>query len=90
MIFYITFHNDFFTHKLNHRVQLTKLAKLDGNICSYLTALMVAALSQVGEVLVIPEGTHIATMIREVFENMFLKEDNHNYENHINAPKCPL
>ena len=39
---------------LARRVPLTKLVELDGDVCPYLTALMVAALARVGETLVVP------------------------------------
>ena len=68
------------THRLGHKVQPTKLAKLDGSMCPYFTALMVAALAHVGVVLVMPEGMQITTMTREVFNNILPKEDNHNYD----------
>ena len=61
---------------------MTKLVKLDGDICPYLTALMVAALVQVGKTLVVPEGTRITTMTREAFNNMLLKEAGRNYNNY--------
>ena len=68
--------------RLAHRVLLTKLVELDGNVHPYLTALMVAALVWVGKTLVVPEGTHISTMTREAFNNMLLKEVSHNYNNY--------
>ena len=43
---------------------------------------MVAALAQVGEALVVPEGMRIRIMTREAFENMLLKEAGHNYDNY--------
>ena len=43
-------------HGLAQRVPLTKLVKLDGDICPYLTALMVATLAWVGETLVSARG----------------------------------
>ena len=64
------------------QVPLTKLVELDGNVCPYLTALMVAALAQAGETLVVPEGTRISTMTREAFDNMLLKEAGRNYDNY--------
>ena len=67
---------------LAHRVPLTKLVELDGNICPYLAALMVATLAWVGKTLVVVEGTHITTMTREAFDNMLLKEASHNYDNY--------
>ena len=67
---------------LTHRVPLTKLVELDGNIRPYLATLMVATLVQAGESLVVPEGTRITTMTREAFNNMLLKEAIHNYHNY--------
>ena len=64
------------------RVPLTKLVELDGDVHSYLAALMVAALARVGKTLVVPEGTRISTMMREAFDNMLLKEARHNYDNY--------
>ena len=64
------------------RVPLTKLVELDGNICPYLTNLIVAALVWVGETLVVPEGIRISTMTREAFDNMLLKEAGCNYDNY--------
>ena len=43
---------------------------------------MVAALVQVGETLVVPEGTRISTMTREAFDNILLKEASRNYDNY--------
>ena len=43
---------------------------------------MVATLAWVGKTLVVPEGTRIATMTREAFNNMLLKEAGHNYDNY--------
>ena len=60
-------------HGLAHRVLLTKLVELDSDVHPYLSDLMVAALAQVGETLVVPEGTRISTMTREAFNNMLLK-----------------
>ena len=45
------------THRLAHRVLLTRLVELDGNICLYLTMLLITTLAWVGEALVISEGT---------------------------------
>ena len=70
------------TRGLAHRVPLTKLVDLDGDIHLYLATLMVAALAQVGKTLVVPEGTCITTMTREAFNNMLLKEASHNYDNY--------
>ena len=42
----------------------------------------VSALMQVGETLVVPEGTLITTMIREAFDNILLKETSYNYDNY--------
>ena len=67
---------------LAHRVPLTKLVELDGDVCPYLAALMVATLARAGETLVVPEGTHISMMTREAFDNMLLKEASHNYDNY--------
>ena len=69
-------------HGLGHRVPLTKLFELDGDIRLYLTILMVAALVWVGEALVMPEGTQITNMTREAFDNMLLKKANHNDSNY--------
>ena len=60
--------------RLAQRVLLTKLVKLDWEMCPYLTMLMVATLVLAGKTLVIAEGTWIIMMIREVFNNIFLKE----------------
>ena len=70
------------TRGLAHRVLLTKLVELDGNICPYLAALMVAALEQADETLVVPEGTRITMITREAFNNILLKEAGHNYDNY--------
>ena len=70
------------TRVLPHRVLLTKLVELDGDICLYLANLIVATLARVGETLVVPEGTHITTMTREAFNNMLLREASHNYNNY--------
>ena len=75
LLFYVTC-------RLAQRVPLTKLVKLDDDVYLYLTALMVATLVQVGETLVVPEGMHITMMTRVAFENMLLKEANHNYDNY--------
>ena len=64
------------------RVPLTKLVELDGDIHPYLTALMVAALAQVGKTLVVPEGTCISMMTKEAFNNMLLKETSCNNDNY--------
>ena len=68
--------------RLAHRVPLTKLVELDGDVCPYLVTLMVATLAWAGETLVVPEGTRISTMTREAFDNMLLKEAGHNYDNY--------
>ena len=70
------------TRGLARRVPLTKLVKLDGDVHPYLATLMVATLAWAGKTLVVPEGTHITTMIREAFNNMLLKEAGHNYDNY--------
>ena len=67
---------------LAHRVPLTKLVELDGDVRPYLAALMVATLARAGETLVVPEGTRISTMTREAFDNMLLKEAGRNYDNY--------
>ena len=51
-------------HGLAHRVPLTKLVELDGDICQYLATLIVAALSWVGKTLVVLEGMWIMIMTR--------------------------
>ena len=63
---------------LARRVPLTKLVELDGDVCLYLTALMVATLAQAGETLVVPKGSQITTMTWKAFDNRLLKEANHN------------
>ena len=68
--------------RLAHRVPLTKLVELDGDVRLYLATLMVAALALAGKTLVVPEGTRISTMTREAFDNMLLKEARHNYDNY--------
>ena len=68
--------------RLACRVPLTKLVKLDIDVCLYLAALMVATLAQAGETLVVLEGTHITKMIRKAFDNMLLKEAGCNYDNY--------
>ena len=68
--------------RLAHRVPLTKLVELDGDVCPYLTALMVATLVWAGETLVVPEGTRISMMMREAFNNMLLKEAGRKYNNY--------
>ena len=68
--------------RLAQRVPLTKLVKLDEDICPYLTMLMVDALVQAGDTLVVPASTWIITMIREAFNNMLLKEAGCNYDNY--------
>ena len=67
---------------LGRRAPLTKLVKLDSDVCPYLATLMVATLAQAGGTLVVPEGTRITTMTREAFDNMLLKEAGHNYNNY--------
>ena len=69
-------------HGLARQVPLTKLVELDGDVRPYLAALMVAALAQAGETLVVSEGTRISTMTREAFNNMLLKEAGCNYNNY--------
>ena len=75
LLFYIA-------HRLACRVLLTKLVELNGDIHLYLAALMVATLAQVGETLVVQEGTSITTMTREAFDYMLLKEASRNYDNY--------
>ena len=70
------------THGLAHRVLLTKLVELDGDVHPYLSALMVATLAWAGKTLVVPEGTRISMMTREAFDNMLLKEASCNYDNY--------
>ena len=70
------------TRRLARRVPLTKLVELHGNICPYLTALMLAALVWVAKTLVVPEGIHISMITWETFDNMLLKEAGHNYNNY--------
>ena len=43
---------------------------------------MVAALAWAGKTLVVPEGMHITTMMREAFDNMLLKEVGCHYNNY--------
>ena len=69
-------------HRLACRVLLTKLVELDGDVCPYLAALMVATLVWVGKTLVVPEGTPISMMTREAFNNMLLNEASRNYDNY--------
>ena len=70
------------TSGLAHKVPLTKLVELDGDVGPYLTTLMVAALVRAGKTLVVPEGTRISMMTREAFNNMLLKEASRNYDNY--------
>ena len=67
---------------LAHRILLTKLVELDGDVRLYLANLMVATLARAGETLVVPEGTRISMMTREAFDNMLLKEARCNYNNY--------
>ena len=69
-------------HGLAFQVPLTKLVELDGDVCPYLAALMLATLARAGKTLVVPKGTRISTMTREAFDNMLLKEAGHNYDNY--------
>ena len=55
------------THGLAYRVLLTKLVELARDIRLYLTALMLAALAQAGEALVIQEGMQIIMISRRYF-----------------------
>ena len=68
--------------RLAHRVPLTKLVELDGDVHLYLTAFMVAALAQVGEALVMLEGMQITLITREAFDNILLKEAGHDCDNY--------
>ena len=70
------------TYGLACRVPLTKLAKWDGEISSYLIVLMVATLAWAGKTLAVLEGTHITIMTGEDFENMLLKEASCNCNNY--------
>ena len=65
-----------------HRVSLTKLFMLDGDMHPYLAALMVAILAQAGEALVMLESKQNTTMTGEAFNNILLKEVSHNYDNY--------
>ena len=67
---------------LAHRVLLTKLVELDGHVCWYLDILTLAALAELGETLVMPEGMQITMMTREAFEKVFLNEYSHNFDNY--------
>ena len=69
-------------HGLARRVPLTKLVELDSDVRQYLATLIVAALGRAAESLVVPEGTHITTMMREAFHNILLKETSYNYNNY--------
>ena len=69
-------------HGLARRVPLTKLVELDGDVCPYLAALMVATLAWAGKTLIVPEGTRVTMMMRQAFDNMLLKEASHNYSNY--------
>ena len=48
----------------------------------YLTALMVATLVWVGEILVMLEGMQITMITREAFDNILLKEASYSYNNY--------
>ena len=67
---------------LAHRVLLTKVVELDGDIYPYFAALIVATLAQAGKTLVMLEGMQIMTIIREAFDNMLLKESGHDYDSY--------
>ena len=58
------------------------MVEVDGDVCPYLTVLMVATLAQADKTLVVPEGTHITMMTRKAFNNMLLKEAGRNYDNY--------
>ena len=70
------------TFRLSHRVSLTKLVELDGDVHTYLAALIVASLAWVGKTFIVPEGTRITMMTRKAFNNMLLKGASHNYDNY--------
>ena len=70
------------THGLAHRVLLTKLVELDGDVRRYLAALMVATLARASKTLVVPEGMCTTMMMREAFNIILLKEAGHNYDNY--------
>ena len=67
---------------LAHRVLLTKLVKLDGNICQYLTRLVGAALACTVEDLVVLGSMQIMMITREASDYMLLKEASHKYDNY--------
>ena len=50
---------------LARRVPLTKLVQLDGDVCPYLAALMIAALNKAGDELVVPDTLRIKRLTEE-------------------------
>ncbi len=50
---------------LAHRVPLTKLVQLDGDVRPYLAALMIAALNKAGDELVVPDTLRIRRLTEE-------------------------
>ena len=63
--------------KLVYRMPLTKLVELDGDICLNLAALMVTTLDWAGMALDMSKGIEITMIMREVLNNMLLKEASH-------------
>ena len=64
------------------RVLPTKLVKLDRDIHPYLTVLMFAILTHVGEALVVPESMEITIIMRKAFIYMLLKEASYNFNSY--------
>ena len=67
---------------LAHRVPLTKLVELDGNMQPYLAALMVAALVRAHKTLTIPDTLKLRQVSMEAFENMLQAEAGKAYDNY--------
>lgn len=61
------------TKELDRRVPLAKLVHLNRDICLYLVSLMVVALSQAKEALVVPDNLELHRSLHNHFNSLFAK-----------------
>jgi hypothetical protein len=67
---------------LARRVPLTKLVALDGDVRPYLASLMISAIHQAGDALVIPDDLKLKMVTIDTFNEMIKQEAGRTYDNY--------
>lgn len=58
-----------------YKVPHTKLVLVDSDLCPYLTALLVAVLYRVGDMILVPKKVNVIAFTEKEFENLLENEE---------------